>query len=60
MSVVGVHREMRRRQLDAGTVWVGYLSLGGTVTFPELAAALAGAGPLDPQQIYLLVQTLNL
>jgi len=59
MSAVGVHREMRRRHLDAWTVWAGYLSLGGTATFPELSAALAGTAVLSPQQTYLLVQTLN-
>jgi hypothetical protein len=60
MSAVGVRREMRRRQLDARTVWVGYLSLGGTASYARLAAALAGTSYLDPQQTYLLVQTLNL
>lgn len=60
MSAVGVHREMLRRHLDAWTVWAGYLSLGGTATFPALASALAGTTELDPQQTYLLVQALNL
>jgi hypothetical protein len=60
MSAVVVQREMRRRHLGALTVWAGYLSLGGTATFPELVAALAGTTVLDPQQTYLLVQTLNL
>ncbi len=50
---------MRRRRLDAWTVWVGYLSLGGTATFPELSAALAGTAAFSPQQTYLLVQALN-
>lgn len=59
MSAVGVHREMRRRQLDAWTVWVGYLSLRGTATFSELSAALAGTAVFSPQQTYLLVQALN-
>lgn len=59
MSAVGVRREMRRRRLDAWTVWVGYLSLGGTATFPELSAALAGTAAFSPQQTYLLVQALN-
>lgn len=58
MSAVGVRREMRRRRLDAWTVWVGY-RLGGTATFPELSAALAGTAAFSPQQTYLLVQALN-
>lgn len=60
MSAVGVRREMRRRHLDTWTVWAGYLGLGGTATFPQLAAALAGTVALAPQQTDLLVQSLNL
>lgn len=60
LSAVVVDREMRRRGLDAVTVWAGYLSLGGTAELAELRAALAGTTTLSHQQTYLLVQTLNL
>jgi hypothetical protein len=59
MSAVGVHRAMRRRHLDAWTLWATYVSLGGTAAFPEVAAALAGTAVLTSEQTELLVQSLN-
>lgn len=59
MSPVVMAREMRRRGLEAWRVWVGYLSLGGTASFAELCSALAGAGALQPREVYLLTQALN-
>ncbi len=59
MFAVGVHRAMRRRHLDVWTLWATYLRLGGTATFSEVAAALAGTAVLTRQQTELLVQSLN-
>lgn len=56
---VGVRREMRRRHLSERAVWVGYLSLGGAMTFLQMDAALCGLTDVSPAERYLLTQALN-
>ena len=56
---VGVRREMRRRHLSERAVWLGYLSLGGAMTFLQMDAALSGLTEVSPAERYLLTQALN-
>ena len=56
---VGVRREMRLRHLSERAVWVGYLSLGGAMTFLQMDAALCGLTEVSPAERYLLTQALN-
>lgn len=59
VSAAGLGRELSRRRTPAWTLWLVYLSLGGTVTFPEVSETLAGTRSTTPAEHYLLAQALN-
>jgi hypothetical protein len=59
LSAVALGRELARRGTPVWTLWLGYLSLGGTMTLPELGDTLAGTRPTGSAELYLLAQSLN-
>lgn len=59
VSAVGLGRELSRRRTPAWTLWLGYLSLGGTMTCAELSDTLAGTRPTTSAELYLMAQAFN-
>lgn len=60
LSAAGLAADLERDGVAPSSLWLGYLSLGGTLSFPQLSDALAGHRAVSPSDLYLLVQARNL
>ncbi len=59
VSAAALGRELRRTATPAWTLWLGYLSLGGALTYTQVDNALAGARLITASDLYLLQQARN-
>lgn len=60
LSAAGLAADLERDGTTAWRLWLGYLSLGGTLSFPDLTDTLAGRRTVSASDLYLLVQARNL
>lgn len=56
ISVTGLGAELRRTGTTPWTLWLGYLSHGGTLSFAELEDALGGGLLVSVHDHYLMEQ----
>lgn len=59
VSAATLGREVLRTRTPAWTLWLGYLSLGGTLSYTQVDKALAGARLVTASDLYLLQQARN-
>ena len=56
LSAAGIGRELARTGVHTWTFWLGYLSFGGSMDYPETSEALAGRRLVPASEIYLMEQ----
>lgn len=59
VSATNLGRELHRTRTPAWTLWLGYLSLGGALSYIQVDNALAGARLITASDLYLLQQARN-
>lgn len=56
LSAAGLAADLERDGTTPRSLWLGYLSLGGTLSFPQLSDTLAGHQAISASDLYLLVK----